>query len=70
MKEIDLHGVKHQNVTSIIIDACAKYKVPFVVITGKSAQMIKLVDFAVSKFGFTTECCLNNPGRVIVDESR
>ena len=54
MQSIDLHGVKHGDVQDIVMDACFKLKVPFIVITGKSAQMKRIVRFAVKKFGLET----------------
>lgn len=68
MKTIDLHGVKHEDVTNIIIEACSKYDVPFIVITGKSSQMKRIVSFAAAKFNFLVRDAIDNPGRVIIDE--
>jgi hypothetical protein len=70
MKVVDLHGVKHEDVTDIIIDICTKSSFPFVVITGKSSRMKRIVSFAVAKFGLTVRDAINNPGRVVVDEHR
>ena len=69
MKSIDLHGVKHENVTNIIIEACAAYDTPFIVITGKSTQMKRIVSFAAAKFRLSVRDTINNPGRVIVYEA-
>jgi len=70
MKTIDLHGIRHEDVTDIIIAACSKHETPFVVITGQSSQMKRVVSFAAAKFGFTVRDAINNPGRVVVDEDR
>lgn len=68
MKVIDLHGVKHEDVSSIIIDACSKYEIPFVVITGKSSRMKRIVSFAAAKFKLSIRDSIDNPGRVIVED--
>lgn len=70
MKTIDLHGIKHEHVTDVIIDACAKYDIPFVVITGRSEQMKRIVSFAAAKFRLSVRDTVDNPGRVIVYEGR
>ena len=70
MKMFDLHGVKHSDVTDIMIDVCSKYAPPFIVITGKSGQMKRIVSFAVSKFGFEAHDDVGNFGRVVIRESR
>jgi hypothetical protein len=70
MKVIDLHGVRHEDVTDVIIEACSECGVPFIVITGKSSQMKRIVSFAAAKFNFTVRDAINNPGRVIVDGIR
>mgnify|MGYP001346984021 FL=1 len=70
MQSIDLHGVKHGDVQDIVMDACFKLRVPFIVITGKSARMKRIVRFAVKKFGLETREEWGNPGRVIVYEDR
>jgi hypothetical protein len=65
---IDLHGVKHEDVTDIMIDACSKRDTPFVVITGNSSIMKRIVSFAVAKFGLEAKEMLGNPGRLIIQE--
>jgi len=68
MKTIDLHGIKHEHVTDVIIDACAKYDIPFIVMTGRSEQMKRIVSFAAAKFRLLVRDTVDNPGRVIVYE--
>jgi len=70
MKVIDLHGEKHDRVPAVIHDACSKYATPFVVITGQSAQMKRIVSFAVAKFGLEARDTIDNPGRVVIEEKR
>jgi hypothetical protein len=70
MKVIDLHGIRHEDVTNIIIDACTKREIPFIVITGRSDRMKRIVSFAAAKFSLSVRDTVNNPGRVVVDESR
>jgi hypothetical protein len=68
VKVIDLHGVRHEDVTGIIIEACSERDVPFIVITGKSSQMKRIVSFAAAKFNFTARDVIDNPGRVIIED--
>ena len=70
MVTIDLHGVKHEPVESIMVGVCAEHATPFIVITGNSPQMKKLVAKAVNNFGLSIRDAINNPGRVVVDENR
>ena len=70
MKSIDLHGVKHADVENILIDACSRYEIPFTVITGKSKKMKDVVAKAVTYFGLCTRDSVDNPGRIIIYESR
>ncbi len=68
MKVIDLHGVKHREVSSIMTRCCSECDIPFVVITGKSSQMKKIVAGVAQSFGLSTRDTIDNPGRVIIDE--
>jgi len=68
MKTIDLHGVRHDDAIKIITEACAMNETPFVVITGRSDEMKKVVSAAVALFRLKARETIDNPGRVIVDE--
>ena len=70
MKVIDLHGVRHRDVYGLIEKPCIEYDVPFVVITGKSNTMKRIVTEIVAVFGLYTREKLGNDGRLIVCESR
>ena len=70
MKSIDLHGTKHEDVTSIMIDACSKLSIPFIVITGNSERMKRIVKFAVAKFNLDASESAGNSGRLVVHEGR
>ena len=70
MDTIDLHGVKHGDVASIIIDACSKLDIPFVVITGKSVMMKRIVRFAAEKQDLQARDHICNPGRMIIYEEK
>ena len=70
MKAIDLHGVRYQQVSEIITKCCCEYDTPFIVITGKSPQMKRIVAAVADNFGFSVRDTIDNPGRVVVDESR
>ena len=43
MKVIDLHGVRHKDVYGLLEKPCAEDDIPFIVITGKSDTMKKIV---------------------------
>ena len=68
METIDLHGIRHEDAIKIITEACAMSETPFVVITGRSDEMKKIVSAAVAPFQLKARETINNPGRVIVDD--
>ena len=68
MNVIDLHGIRHKDVSDIITRHCVNGDVPFVVITGKSPQMKRIVSAIAREFGMTVRDTINNPGRVIVND--
>lgn len=70
MKVIDLHGVRHKDVYGLLEKPCINDDIPFVVITGKSDTMKKIVTQIVATFGLHTKEKLGNSGRLIVCESR
>jgi hypothetical protein len=70
MKEIDLHGTRHKDVPDQLIQAIVYDPTPFVVITGQSSEMKRIVVETVSKFKLTAREDIGNPGRMIVDENR
>tara|TARA_B100000700_G_C15062356_1_gene866759 strand:- start:1871 stop:2083 length:213 start_codon:yes stop_codon:yes gene_type:complete len=70
MKTVDLHGVRHKDVSDIISRCCNDFDVPFIVITGKSSQMKRIVLAVAEHFGLTMRDAIDNPGRVVVDENR
>ena len=70
VKTIDLHGVRHKDVSDVLCRCCSEYDIPFVVITGKSSQMKRIVSAVVEQFALSMTESLGNSGRVIVDEGR
>lgn len=70
MKVIDLHGVRHKDVYGLLEKPCVEDDIPFVVATGKSDTMKKIVTQIVATFGLHTKEKLGNNGRLIVCESR
>ena len=70
MKEIDLHGVGHKDIYGLLEKPCVEDDVPFVVITGNSSTMKKIVTQIVATFGLYTMDKLGNSGRLIVCECR
>tara|TARA_Y100001973_G_C4924684_1_gene198066 strand:+ start:209 stop:421 length:213 start_codon:yes stop_codon:yes gene_type:complete len=70
VKVIDLHGVRHKDVYGLLEKPCVEDDVPFIVITGKSDTMKKIVTQIVATFGLHTKERLGNSGRLVVCESR
>ncbi len=70
MKTFDLHGIRHRDVYYLLEKPCVEGEVPFVVITGKSETMKKIVTQVVSTFGLVAHEKLGNPGRVVISEDR
>ena len=70
MKVIDLHGVRHKDVYGLLEKPCTEDDIPFIVITGRSSTMKKIVTQIVATFGLHTKEKLGNNGRLIVCESR
>ena len=68
MKDVDLHGARHREVSQIMTKCCCEYDTPFIVITGDSPQMKRIVAAVAENFGLTVRDTINNPGRVIVSE--
>ena len=70
MKVIDLHGVRYGDVYSMLENLCVDGNYPFIVITGKSDTMKKVVEKVVSSFGLHAKEKLGNNGRLVICESR
>ena len=70
MKVIDLHGVRHKDVYGLLEKPCIEDDIPFVVVTGNSATMKKIVTQIVATFGLHTKEKMGNSGRLIISESR
>lgn len=68
MEIIDLHGVKHREVYTRLSKHCINYDGNFIIITGNSNQMKKIVKAVINSFGLKTRESINNPGRIIVYE--
>tara|TARA_B100001094_G_C17876785_1_gene644868 strand:- start:340 stop:567 length:228 start_codon:yes stop_codon:yes gene_type:complete len=69
MKVIDLHGVRYKDVYGMLEKSCTLEDLPFVVITGRSSSMKKIVSEIVSTFGLEARERLGNEGRMIVCEN-
>ncbi len=69
MQKIDLHGVKHCDVSKVICKACSTMEIPFLVITGNSPHMKGLVATACRPFKLKVRDAFDNPGRVVVYEA-
>ena len=53
MMIIDLHGVRHKDVYFLLEKPCVNGDLPFIVVTGKSSMMKKIVTQVVASFGYT-----------------
>ena len=70
MRVIDLHGVRHKDVYGLLEKPCINDDIPFIVITGNSSTMKKIVTQIVATFGLHTKERLGNSGRLVVCESK
>ena len=70
MRTIDLHGIRHKDVYYLLEKPCVDGEVPFVVVTGKSETMKKIVKQIVATFGLQAHEKFGNPGRLIVCAGR
>ena len=70
MMVIDLHGVRHKDIYGLLEKPCVNDEVPFIVVTGKSDTMKKIVTQIVATFGLYAKDKLGNSGRMVVCESR
>ena len=67
---IDLHGVKHKDVEKVVHDAVCQFDLPFVIVTGHSNHMRRLVREAVRAFGLKADVSIINDARMVVSENR
>ena len=70
MKKVELHGVRHRDVYKLLEKLHIDGDVPFVVITGRSSTMKKIVVQIAHSFGLSAKETIGNPGRLIVNEGR
>jgi len=68
MKKLDLHGIRHSEVRTLVEDFIYKYQYEFPVeiICGNSNKMIKLVEDAIDRLGVETH--MYRYGTIIVDK--
>ena len=70
MKVIDLHGARYKDVYGLLEKLCVCGETPFVVITGKSTAMKKIVSEIAKTFDLCAREQMGNSGRMVVCESR
>ena len=70
MTVIDLHGIRHKDVYYKLESPCVDGELPFMVVTGHSSTMKKIVEEIVSSFGLKVHEKVGNPGRLIVCRGR
>jgi hypothetical protein len=66
MKELDLHGLKHYDVTDVVENFVLMTDAPFRIITGKSDRMKELVETLLKKHHFQFYTPAHNSGEIIV----
>jgi len=71
MKELDLHGIKHENVRQLLdsfIWMHMQNKTGTIkIITGNSSEMTNIVKTVVEEYGFSVVYKLGNSAEIIVD---
>ena len=67
---LDLHGMKHKDVSRAVSNMCATEATPFIIITGNSSEMKQIVGKVAKTFNLCVRDTIDNPGRVVVYESR
>ena len=70
MKVIDLHGIRHKDVSDVMVKYCSEYETPFEVITGNSPTMKKIVSAVAERFNLITRDSIGKTGRLVIDEAR
>ena len=66
MNIINLHGVRHKDVYGMLERKCINDEIPFIVITGKSNVMKRIVIQIIKNFGLEVHEELNNNGELRV----
>jgi hypothetical protein len=69
MKTLDLHGVKHEDVETQVVDFASKNEAPYRIITGNSNRMKGLVRQVLTRFELETyeESDYNQGALIVVD---
>lgn len=69
METLDLHGVKHEDVETQVVDFAYKNEAPFRIITGNSSRMKVLVRQVLTRFKLETyeESDYNQGALIVVD---
>ena len=67
MKQLDLHGVKHGDLTVELDRFFTQANFPLVVITGHSTRMKELVTQIAHSYDLTVRESVSNSGRLIID---
>ncbi len=70
MKVIDLHGTRYKDVYGLLEELCVHGETPFVVITGHSTTMKRVVSEIVKTFDLCASEQMGNAGRMVICESR
>jgi DNA-nicking Smr family endonuclease len=68
MRELDLHGLKHNEVEDEVEDFIISSTPPFRIITGKSEEMRRMVKKLLDHYEFNFYIPAHNAGEIIVIE--
>jgi hypothetical protein len=68
VKQLDLHGVKHSELTTALDRFFTNPDPPLLIITGNSRRMKEMVAQIAQQYGLKTKETLSNSGRLIVYE--
>lgn len=70
MRELDLHGVKHEDVDRLVENFILLNNLPVTIITGNSQKMTELVKNVITRNNLSWGHVLPNWGAIVVKEGR
>ncbi len=68
MKELDLHGVRHEEVDRLVENFILLNRLPVRIITGNSTRMMDLVKEVIERHRFRWEHTLPNWGAMVITD--
>jgi len=70
MRELDLHGVKHEDVDRLVENFILLNNLPVTIITGNSQKMAELVKNVIERNNLSWGHVLPNWGAIVVNEGK